>query len=61
MGKIWAFLISLASIYAILTGRSEQLLDGILSIPDEAFSFLIIVIITDFNLPYCCVFVNYIF
>ena len=44
MGKIWAFLISLASIYAILTGRSEQLLDGILSIPDEAFSFLIIVI-----------------
>ena len=44
MGKIWAFLISLASIYAILTGRSEQLLDGILSIPDEAFSFLIIVL-----------------
>lgn len=44
MGKIWAFLIALASIYAIITGRSEQLLDGILSIPQEAFEFLIIVI-----------------
>lgn len=44
MGKIWAFLIVIASVYAILTGRSEQLLDGILSIPNEAFSFLVIVI-----------------
>ena len=44
MGKIWAFLISGASLYAIFTGRAEQLLDGILSIPQEAFSFLIIVL-----------------
>ena len=44
MGKIWAFLIVVASSYAIITGRSEMLLDGILSIPDEAFSFLIIVL-----------------
>ena len=44
MGKVWAFLISIASIYALFTGRAEQLLDGILSIPEEAFSFLIIVL-----------------
>ena len=44
MGRIWAFLIGTSSIYAILNGRSNQLLDGILSIPDESFSFLIIVV-----------------
>ncbi len=44
MGKIWAFLIVIASSYALIMGRSEQLLDGILSIPNEAFSFLIIVL-----------------
>ena len=44
MGKIWAFLISLAAIYAIINGRSEQLLDGILSIPKESFDFLIVVL-----------------
>ncbi len=44
MGKIWAFIIAVASIYAICTGRTELLLDGILSIPEEAFEFLIIVL-----------------
>ena len=44
MGKIWAFLIALSSIYAICMGRVETLLDGILSIPQEAFDFLIIVL-----------------
>lgn len=44
MGKIWSFLIVIASIYAIITGRSENLLDGILAIPQEAFNFLIIVL-----------------
>ena len=44
MGKIWAFLIGFSSIYAILNGRANQLLDGILSIPEESFSFLIIVL-----------------
>lgn len=44
MGKIWSFLIVIASIYAIITGRSEALLDGILAIPQEAFNFLIIVL-----------------
>ena len=44
MGKIWAFLIAVSGIYAIFTGKTEQLLDGILSIPDESFSFLLIVL-----------------
>ena len=44
MGKIWAFLIAFSSIYAICMGRVETLLDGILSIPQEAFDFLIIVL-----------------
>lgn len=44
MGKIWAFIIAIASIYALINGRAEQLLDGILSIPEEAFSFLLIVL-----------------
>ena len=44
MGKIWAFLISLSCIYAICSGRGQQLLDGILSIPKESFDFLIIVL-----------------
>ena len=44
MGKIWAFLIAASSIYAICMGRVETLLDGILSIPQEAFDFLIIVL-----------------
>lgn len=44
MGKIWAFLIITASLYALFTGRHEALLDGILSIPQEAFDFLIIVL-----------------
>jgi len=44
MGKIWAFIIAIASIYAICTGRTEVLLDGVLSIPQEAFDFLIIVL-----------------
>ncbi len=44
MGKIWAFIIAIASIYAICTGRTELLLDGVLSIPQEAFDFLIIVL-----------------
>lgn len=44
MGKIWAFLIVISSIYAIFTGRVEMLLDGILSIPKESFDFLIIVL-----------------
>ena len=44
MGKIWAFLIAVSGIYAICTGKTEQLLDGILSIPDESFSFLLIVL-----------------
>lgn len=44
MGLIWAILICGSSIYALLTGRSEQLLDGILSIPKESFDFLFIVL-----------------
>ena len=44
MGKIWAFIIAIASVYALIYGRAEQLLDGILSIPEEAFSFLLIVL-----------------
>ena len=44
MGKIWAFIIAIASVYALINGRAEQLLDGILSIPEEAFSFLLIVL-----------------
>lgn len=44
MGKIWALIIAIASIYAICTGRAELLLDGVLSIPQEAFDFLIIVL-----------------
>lgn len=44
MGKIWAFLISFSCIYGVITNRSEQLLDGILSIPQESFDFLIIVL-----------------
>lgn len=44
MGKIWAVFISLSSIYALITGRAEQLLNGILSIPKESFDFLFIVL-----------------
>lgn len=44
MGKIWAFIIAIASVYSLINGRAEQLLDGILSIPEEAFSFLLIVL-----------------
>lgn len=44
MGKIWAFIIAIASVYALINGRAEQLLDGILSIPEESFSFLLIVL-----------------
>ena len=44
MGKIWAFLIAFSSLYGIFTGRAEMLLDVILSIPQEAFDFLIIVL-----------------
>lgn len=44
MGKIWAFIIAIASVYALINGRAEQLLDGILSVPEEAFSFLLIVL-----------------
>lgn len=44
MGKIWAFLIVISSMYAIFTGRHEQLLDGILSIPQESFDFLIVIL-----------------
>ena len=44
MGKIWGGIIIIASIYAIAMGRIELLLDGILSIPEESFSFLIVVI-----------------
>ena len=44
MGKIWAVLISFSSIYALLTGRGETLLNAILSIPKESFDFLIIVL-----------------
>lgn len=44
LGKIWGGIILIASVYAILMGRVELLLDGILSIPDESFAFLLIVI-----------------
>ena len=44
MGKIWGGIILIASVYAIIMGRVELLLDGILSIPDESFAFLLIVI-----------------
>ncbi len=44
MGKIWGGIILIASVYAIVMGRVELLLDGILSIPDESFAFLLIVI-----------------
>ena len=44
MGKIWAFIIVISSIYAICTGRVELLLDAILSIPKESFDFLFIVL-----------------
>ena len=43
-GKIWGGIILIASVYAIIMGRVELLLDGILSIPDESFAFLLIVI-----------------
>ena len=44
MGKIWGGIILIASVYAIIMGRVELPLDGILSIPDESFAFLLIVI-----------------
>ena len=44
MGKIWGGIILVASIYAVFTGRVDTLLDGILSIPDDSFAFLMIVI-----------------
>ena len=44
MGKIWAFLIVVSSMYALFTGRHEQLLDGVLSIPQESFDFLIVIL-----------------
>lgn len=44
MGKIWGGIIIIASIYALFMGRGEALLDGILSIPEESFAFLIVVI-----------------
>ena len=44
MGIIWAVLIAFSSIYAICTGRIENLLDGILAIPKESFDFLFIVL-----------------
>ena len=44
MGKIWAFLIAISSVYVIVNGRAEQLLDAILSIPKESFDFLVIVL-----------------
>ena len=44
MGKIWAFLIAISSVYAIVNGRAEQLLDAILTIPKESFDFLVIVL-----------------
>ena len=44
MGKIWAFLIAFSSGYAILTGRVESLLYGVLAIPDEALTFLLVVL-----------------
>ena len=44
MGKIWAILIAISSVYAIVNGRAEQLLDAILSIPKESFDFLVIVL-----------------
>lgn len=44
LGKIWGSIILIASVYAIIMGRVELLLDGILSIPDESFAFLLIVI-----------------
>lgn len=44
LGKIWGGIILIASVYAIIMGRVELLLDGILSIPDESFAFLLIVI-----------------
>ena len=44
MGKIWAVLITFSSVYALLTGRGEALLNAILSIPKESFNFLVIVL-----------------
>lgn len=44
MGKIWAFIISVASVYALITSKASALLDGILQIPQDAFNFLIIII-----------------
>lgn len=44
MGKIWAFLISISSVFALCNNNGEALLDGILSIPKEALDFLLIVI-----------------
>ena len=44
MGKIWGGIILIASFYAIIMGRVKLLLDGFLSIPDESFAFLLIVI-----------------
>lgn len=44
MGKLWGGIIVVSSLYAIMTGRINQLLDGILSIPDESFDFLLVII-----------------
>ena len=44
MGKIFVGIFLIASVYSIIMGRVELLLDGILSIPDESFAFLLIVI-----------------
>ena len=44
MGIIWAFLMVFCSVYAIINGRANELLDAILSIPQESFNFLFIVI-----------------
>ncbi len=44
MGKIWSLLITICIIYAICSGRADILIDTILTIPKEAFDFLIIII-----------------
>lgn len=44
MGKIWSVLIVIAVAYALISGRVEQLLYGILSIPDEALQFILVVL-----------------
>lgn len=45
MNKIWGFIIVGGIIYGLLTGRSEQLANIILSLPTDAFNLVVTLMI----------------